>query len=109
MDVHCSTCNEPWDIDHLRHEEIFETDLSYEEAKVWLELPQAERLNDRYRGKFRLLGWEFGQSVITVIRCPACPKGSEANAESVEIKTALEELLGGDEDGLAAMLEDYGL
>ena len=48
MDVHCSTCDEPWDIDHLRHEEIFETDLSHEETKSWLELSRAEQLNDHY-------------------------------------------------------------
>jgi len=27
MDVHCSTCREPRDVYHLRHEAICETDL----------------------------------------------------------------------------------
>lgn len=38
MDVHCSTCGEPWDTYHLRHDAIFETDLSHAEAKAWTEL-----------------------------------------------------------------------
>ena len=28
MDVHCSTCGEPWDVYHLRHDAIYETGLS---------------------------------------------------------------------------------
>ena len=36
MDVHCSTCFEPWDTYHLRHDEIYETSLSVEEAEAWL-------------------------------------------------------------------------
>ena len=34
MDVHCSSCGEPWDVYHLRHEAIFETDLDPEEARA---------------------------------------------------------------------------
>jgi hypothetical protein len=34
MDVHCSTCNEPWDVYHLSHDAIFETGLSVEEAEA---------------------------------------------------------------------------
>jgi len=35
MDVHCSTCNEPWDVYHLWHEAIFETGLSVHQAGDW--------------------------------------------------------------------------
>lgn len=28
MDVHCSTGGEPWDVYHLRHDAIYETDPS---------------------------------------------------------------------------------
>ncbi len=28
MDVHCSTCGEPWDVYHLWHDAIFETGWS---------------------------------------------------------------------------------
>ena len=109
MDVHCSTCNEPWDTYHLWHDAIFETGLSHEEARAWQSLPRAEKLNDRYRKEFRAAGYEFGSSVINVIRCPACPKNAKPNADRLQTKAALEQLLGDDEDGLAATFEDYRL
>jgi len=109
MDVHCSACGEPWDVYHLRHDAIFETDLSHEEAEAWRGLSPALRLNDHYREKFRAAGWEFGRTVINVIRCPCCPKGAKPNEERVQTKAALENLLGDDEDGLAATFEDHRL
>ena len=109
MDVHCSTCNEPWDVYHLWQDAIFETGLTVEEAESWGVLPRTEKLADRYRNEFRAVGWEFGQSMINVIRCPGCPKGAKPDLERVHTKAALEELLGDDEDGLAATFEDYRL
>jgi hypothetical protein len=109
MDVKCSTCNEPWNTYHLWHDAIFETDLSHEEAEAWQSLSRAEKLNHRYREKFRAVGWEFGQSVINVVRCPACPKDAKSDPERICTKAALEQLLGDDEDGLAATFEDYRL
>ena len=109
MDVHCSTCREPWDVYHLWHEVIFEIGLSMEAAEQWRTLPRVRKLSEEYRVQFRAAGWEFGQSIINVIRCPACPPGSQPNPEQEAIKSALEDLLGDDEDGLAATLEDFGL
>lgn len=109
MDVHCSTCNEPWDVDHLWADAIYETDLSEGEIEAWQRLPRAEKLSDRYREKFRSAGWEFSNSVINVIRCPCCPADAKADPRILTIKAALEDLLGDDEDGLAAEFEDYGL
>ena len=109
MDVHCSTCGEPWDTYHLWHDAVFETALSHEEAEAWQSLSRTEKLNDRYRFKFRAAGWEFGQTVINVIRCPCCPKDAKANQERLQTKAALEQLFGDDEDGLAATFEDYKL
>lgn len=109
MDVHCTTCGEPWDTYHLWHDAIFETGLSHEEAGAWQFLPRTEKLNARYREEFRAAGLEFGQSVINVVRCPACRKHAKPNPERLETKAALEELLGDDEDGLAATFEDYRL
>ena len=34
MDVHCTTCGEPWDVYHLWHDAIFETGLSVG-GSVW--------------------------------------------------------------------------
>jgi len=109
MDVHCSTCGECWDVYHLWHDAIFETGLSVEDAEAWRKLPRSQKLSARYRAEFAAVGWEFGHSVINVIRCPACPKDARPNPEREALKAVLEELLGGDEDGLAATLEDYGL
>lgn len=94
MDVHCGACGEPWEVHHLWEFAIFEIGLTVEEALAWQKLPPGEKLNQRYREKFKEAGWEFGRSVLNVIRCPCCPEGSEANPENVEIK---------------AVLEDYGL
>lgn len=109
MDVHCSTCGEPWDTYHLWHDAVFETGLSQEEAEAWRSLPHDRKLSDRYRKEFQAVGWEFGRGVINVIRCPCCPKGATPNPDRVQTKAALEELLGADEDGLAATFEDYNL
>jgi hypothetical protein len=109
MDVHCSTCSEPWDTHHLMHDEIFDTDLGEEEAIAWMDLPQSEKLSPWYRAKFKANGWMFGSSVLNVIRCPACPKDAQADPEKTAIKAVLEEMLGDDEDALAAILEDYEL
>lgn len=109
MDVHCSTCGEPWDVYHLWQDAIFETGISVEEAERWRSLLRAEKLTERYRNEFQAVGWEFGQGVINVVRCPCCPKGAQPIPDRVHTKAALEELLGDDEDGLAATFEDYRL
>lgn len=82
MDVHCSTCSEPWDVYHLWHEAIFETGLRAEEAKAWSSLPRQEKLSLRYRKEFRVAGWEFGQTVVNVVRCPCCPKDAKPNLDA---------------------------
>jgi hypothetical protein len=109
MDVHCSSCGEPWDVYHLRHDAIFETDLDHAEAEAWRSLSGALRLSPRYREKFKAAGWEFGQSIMNVIRCPCCPKDAKPDPERLQTKAALEGLLGDDEDGLAATFEDFHL
>lgn len=107
MDVHCTTCGEPWDTYHLWQDAVFETELSQEEAEAWLSLPRAQKLTERYRKEFKAVGYEFGASVINVIRCPGCPKDAKPNQDRLQTKAALEELLGDDEDGLAAIFEDF--
>lgn len=107
MDVRCSTCGEPWDVYHLRHEAIYETGIPVEEAKAWGSRPHSERLSTRYRELFRQAGWEFGQSVINVVRCPCCPEGAKPDPEKLMSRSALEAFFGQDEDGLASTLEEY--
>lgn len=109
MDVHCSTCEEPWDTYHLQHEAIYETDLSEAEAQAWRKLPAAQKLNVRLREKFAVAGWEFGGSVLNVRHCPCCPKDAQLDPEKDQAKAILTDLLGDDEDGLAATFEDFRL
>lgn len=109
MDVHCSTCSEPWDVYHLRHEVVFETALPLEEAEKWCFLTSKERLTATYREKFQALGWQFGLTVVNVLRCPCCPTDAQASPAIVLTKGAMEELLADDEDALALMFADHAL
>ncbi len=109
MDIHCTTCGEPWDVHHLWREAIFEIGLSAEEAEAWLLLPRPQKLSERYREEFRAAGWEFGNTLVNVIRCPCCPKDARPNEERLYFKAAIEEVYGNDEDGLAATFEEFGL
>ena len=109
MDVHCSSCGEPWDVYHLRHDAIFETNLDQAEAKAWRELSPQLRLSQRYREKFKAAGYEFGASILDVMRCPCCPPGVKPDPDKAAMKAGLVEILGDDEDAIAATMEDYGL
>jgi len=109
MDVHCSTCGEPWDTYHLWHDAIWDTGLSEAEIRAWEKLPQSEKLTPKWRKEFEAARYVFGRTVINVIRCPACPKDAQPDAGKVQIKAEIEALLTGDEDGLAATYEDHGL
>ncbi|MEM7312431.1 MAG: hypothetical protein AAF497_04700 [Planctomycetota bacterium] len=109
MDVHCSTCGEPWGTFHLQQDEIHETDLSDSEVEVWLSLSPADRLRPPYRDAFERGGWCFGNSMLDVRRCPCCPANAESDPDSVAIKSVIVDCLGDDEDAVAVELEDLGL
>jgi len=109
MDVHCSSCGEPWDVYHLRHDAIFETDLDPAEAETWRTLPLNQRLSERYRQALKAVGYEFGASMFDVILCHACPKDAKPDPDKAALKAGLTEILGDDEDGIASTFEDLGL
>ena len=109
MDVHCTSCNEPWDIYHLRHDAVYETDLSPAEAKAWIGLSPKQKLTQAFRAKFSAAGYDFGASVINVLRCPACRIDSRPDADKAAMKAGIEEILGDDLDGIAAAFQDHGL
>jgi hypothetical protein len=109
MDVHCSSCGEPWDVYHLRHDAIFETGLDAQEAEAWRSLPPVERLSCRYREKFKAAGYEFGASILDVVHCPSCPKDAKPNPDTVVMKAGIIEILGDDEDAIASTMEELGL
>ena len=109
MDVHCSTCAEAWEVDHLLHEIIFDTALAHEEAEAWCKLPVKQQLSKTYREKFCEKQWQFGQTVINVLRCPCCPPEARANPAVVLTKAAIEDMLSDDLDALTVMFADNGL
>jgi len=109
MDVHCSSCSEPWDVYHLRHDAIFETDLDSAEAEALRDLSPSERLSCRYRPKFKAVGYQFGASILDVQHCPGCQKGATPDPDKAAMKAGIVEMLGDDEDGIASIMEDFGL
>ena len=46
---------------------------------------------------------------MNVLRCPACPKGAQPDPDKAALKAGIVEILGDDEDGIAATLEDLRL
>ena len=56
------------------------------------------RLFDRYREKFKAIGFEFGGSVLNVLCCPACPKDAKPDPDIAVLKAGIVEILGDDED-----------
>ena len=109
MDVHCSSCNHPWDAYHLRHDVISETDLDSAEAYALRNLPSSQQLSRQYRDKLKAVGYEFGGSILNMQRCPCCPRGAKPDADRAAMRTRFVEILGDDDDAIAATMEDFGL
>lgn len=107
MDVHCTSCGEPWDTYHLRHDAIYDCNLSDAELESW---KRAENKLTAYdRAKFKDAGWEFGGTLMNVRHCPCCPKDAKPDPEKAAMKAGIEEALGNDIDGIASTMEDFGL
>jgi hypothetical protein len=109
MDVHCTTCGEPWDTHHLWQDAIWETGLEEAESKKWLALSKEEKLSQRYRDEFKSVGYVFGQTLLLVIRCPGCPADAKPDPALLYAKSEMESMLGDDEDGLASEFETLGV
>jgi hypothetical protein len=81
----------------------------YGRSPIGQRLPPQRRLSQRYREKFKAAGYEFGGSVMNVLRCPACPKDAKPDPDKAALKAGIVEIMGDDEDGIAATMEDFGL
>ena len=81
MDVHCSTCNEPWDVYHLWHDAIFETGLSVEEAQEWCSLPRVKKLSEPYRKEFKAAA-DYWQRMLPLV--PPDSEDARTVRENVE-------------------------
>lgn len=109
MDVHCTTCGEPWDTYHLQHDTIHETDLTEAEIADWKRLPSSHRLLSVYREALLAVGYTFGRTMLNVVRCPACPADAKPDPATAYLKAELETMLADDEDGLAGEFENLRL
>ncbi len=109
MDVHCSACGEPWDTYHLWQDAVQETGLSDAEIKVWKQLPASKRLSELYRREFEAAGYQFGASILDVMKCPCCPPGAKPDPDKAVLKALIVEMHGDDEDGIAVALNEMGL
>lgn len=116
MDVHCSTCGEPWDIYHLQHDAVWETSIpqgddEYQKYLVdkWKGLSTDKKLTPEYREAFKESGYEFGNSMVNLVHCPSCPKDAKRDPDAEALRSEIENLLGDDTDGIASSFEDFGL
>ena len=109
MKVRCSSCDKQWETEYLEQELILEIGLSNDDIIRWQSLPPLERLSDENRQEFVKHGWQFGNSVVNIVRCPRCPPWVKENLERVSTKNSLEKLFGNDIAGLVATFEEYEL
>src|SRR5262249_41932707 len=71
--VYCSNCGEPWEANYLWHDLILLAGFTLQKAKLWRALSSSDKLSEAYRKRFKVLGWEFGTTLNSVVRCPCCP------------------------------------
>lgn len=132
MDVYCANCKEPWDTHHLWHDMVHDTEagqlilddeLGHEDYLKRMS-PQSRamvpfqgsytgetwerKLTPYWRAQFKAIGFQFGSSVVAVLRCNCCPKGASIDPTAIHNTRLISNLLEGDEDGIASFLSDYG-
>ena len=103
MDVRCTNCGEPWDQHHLRHDEIWETDLPESVKEKW-----DGKLTPKVLKAFEANGWKFLGSLYAIQQCPGCKdqKPTKASKARAEMASVLADVLGDDADGLVSELSD---
>lgn len=114
MDIECPTCGEPWDVFHMRHDEPHEWNLGDAELTRIADSGCFTGPADPARVHARARGWLFaGNSLLSFVECPGCaarePRGAAIEAIAADHRRAValvSELMDGDDDGLAAMLQD---
>jgi hypothetical protein len=67
------------------------------------------KLTPFWREQFKERGWEFGASLMAVLKCSCCEEGKERSgaARIREDYKVISELLEGDDDGIAVELAEY--
>jgi len=105
--VLCSTCNHHHDMQFINTSLIETTDLSFGDIKRW------HSCNDKLSGLNRLAlksaGWEFGNSISNIIRCPNCAIEQRALGWRLLVKESLERYFTNDERKLQQVFKRYSL
>lgn len=107
MDIYCSICAEPWDMDSI-HEEI---DLRKSDGRMPATSNQAEYdpLYSQIRNEFATKGcraFTFGYSDGN----DWCKPSNDPKAQfRAELASAMYDLMGDDLDGVASMMDDYDM
>jgi hypothetical protein len=98
-------------VDFQCHVELLRKDspLGHKEAEAWRSLPAEQRLGPPYREMFKAAGWQFDASIFDVMRCPCCPKDAKPDPDKAALNAGLVEILGDDENGITATMEDFGV
>ena len=115
MDINCPTCGEPWDMDHLLNDEVYEWGLPEFAVNAFLQTHRFTSKDDIVRIAAESVGWKFvGYSVLSFVECPACKQKGQANANEKRVLArkqcveAIVNVLDEDLDGLASALADAG-
>ena len=107
MDITCGKCGEPYDVYHMMHDAVYETDLDEQTIKkLW-----KSKLTPELEKAFNEVGWRFvGRNLLAIAQCPACKDQPDTatSTERAALRGVLVEMLGDDLDGLACHLEDLG-
>lgn len=105
-DVTCKNCREPWDTYHMRHEALHEVCTVPAAIRAW-DGKLDSVVTNGYTARVLLAddNWTFGASVYDIRHCPCCPKGTKAALDP--LRDEIVGMMAGDDDGVAAMLEDF--
>ena len=120
MDMKCATCQEPWEHHHLLQDlplEIWDGVDGSETHKIVLDFKASTRneIPEEMREGLAEEGWEFGRTIVSVLKCCCCGDnlGSNPVDDEVETRRALrleaEQILGDDLDGLISALSSVDM
>ena len=112
MDIKCANCQEPWSVDHLLHDAVWETELPEDIKQNWnpakhLKMPEVKLA-------FEKAGYRYhGDNILALLRCPCCLEREQDDCRAAERSDMQElyevaaDIFGDDIDGFAAEIEDF--
>ena len=120
MDMKCATCQEPWEHHHLLQDlpfEIWDGVGDSDTHKIILDFKASSKnkIPEEMREGLAEEGWEFGRTIVCVLKCCCCgdnlgssPVDDEAETRR-ELRLEAEQLLGDDLDGLISTLSSVDM